>query len=293
MNDYLKELVNFINSNKIISSPIAHTELEILDGGKQHVNISFSSSLSERNEELPFSIKESIMFMLLDAYIDNINPQFSNENFKFKYKSLPETNKNEEILKEVYRVFRFIRNNIIHDINSIKFAENEIIIDRGDGNILKMESDAMNVINFIIYFIITNSMENEYNSLILQNIYKILTIKITEFNDDIKELSQIKQVEPNITFEYLHRRIIINAKSTLVNNGNTIKIELVSDDPGRTGNYFIVSNDKHYLLPFEALEKDENLKYGKIDNTDASKFELNIINPTINKSVWNILKKHI
>ncbi|HDU8443961.1 TPA: hypothetical protein ACXNBP_001174 [Proteus mirabilis] len=294
MNDYLKELVNFINSNKIITSPIAYTELEILGDGTQHLNISFSDGLSHSNQELPFSIKQSIMFMLLDAYIDNINPELLNENFKFKYKSLPENNKNEEILKEIYRVFRFIRNNIIHDINSIKSKNGEIIINGKRNNSLKMKDNAIDMINFIVYFIVSNDITNEYNSLILQNTYKKLMTSITEFKDDIKEPSTIKEIEPNITFEYFHRRIIINAKSKKINNGSTIQIELLqNDDSFRTGNYLIKSNDKYYFFPSESLKKDKSLKYGEIDTLDASKFELDIKNPTINLSIWNRLKKYI
>lgn len=294
MNAYLDELVQFIHNKRIIESPILHKEVELLDDGTSNVKISFQCRISEQNESLPFSIKQSMIFMLLDAHIDNINPELSSGNFKNKYESLNECNKNNEILKEIYRIFRFIRNNIIHDMNSIISTDGEIIIHGIKNSILRMNKCTINIMNYIVYIIVFNDMNDSYNSLILQNSYERFRAGVIEFKDDITENKFIKNIEPDVKFKSFNRPILIGAKSRISNKNDALEINLYHDiNPYESEDYLVNVNDEFYFLPNEILEKDDNLNIGKVNLSRINKFKLDMNNPTIDILVWDLLKKNI
>lgn len=294
MNAYLDELVQFIHKKRIIESPIYHKEVELLDDGTSNVKLSFHCKISETNESLPFSIKQSMIFMLLDAHIDNINPEMSNGNFKNKYESLNERNKNDEILKEIYRIFRFIRNNIIHDMNSIINKDQEIIIHGIKNSILRMNECTIKIMNYIVYIIVFNDMGNAYNSLILQNLYEKFRAGVIEFKDDITDNKFIKSIEADVKFKNFNRSILIGAKSRTSKNNSILEIDLYKDiTPYESEDYLVEVNREFYFLPNEMLEKNSDLNIGKVSISNINKFKLDINNPTIDILVWGILKKNI
>lgn len=294
MNAYLDELVQFIQNKRIIESPIYYKEVELLEDGTSNVKLSFHCRVSETNENLPFSIKQSMIFMLLDAHVDNINPEMSNGNFKNKYESLNERNKNDEILKEIYRTFRFVRNNIIHDMNSIINKDEEIIIHGNKNSILRMKERTIKIINYIVYIIVFNDMRNAYNSLILQNLYEEFRAGVIEFKDDITDNKFIKNIEADVKFKNLIRPILIGAKLRTTKNDSILEIDIHKDiAPYESEDYLVGVNGEFYFLPNEILEKDDGLNVGKVSILDINKFKLDINNPTIDIFVWDLLKKNI
>jgi hypothetical protein len=293
MNTYISELVEFIHSQRIIKPPIFHRELELLPDGKVHVKMSFHSHMFE-TKNLPFPIKQSMMFMLLDAHIDNINPELSNGNFKNKYEALPDNDKNSKILKEIYRVFRFIRNNIIHDINSIVSEDEKIIIHGKKNSILKMNDQMIGTMNYIVYIIVLNNMSNAYNSLILQNIYEHFCSGIIEFKDDITDNASIKKIEADVKLKKFYRLIIIGAKSRPTINDSILEVELYNDITSYgSEDYLLKVGDDFYFIPNEILDKDGESNIGKISFSEANKFKLDIENPTIDILLWDLLKNNI
>ncbi len=294
MNTYIDELVEFIHNKKIIESPIYHKEIELLDDGTINVKMSFHLRVSETNESLPFSIKQSMIFMLLDAHVDNLNPEMSNGNFKNKYEALKERNKNDEILKEIYRIFRFIRNNIIHDINSIVNKEEKIIIHGIKNSILRMNECTIKVMNYIVYTIVFNDMKNAYNSLILQNLYEIFRAGVIEFKDDITDNKFIKCIEADVKLKSFYRSILVGAKFGITVNDSILEVELYKDVSSyESEDYLLKVGGDFYLIPNEILKKDDQLKVGKVSLDEANKFKLHIDNPTIDICLWNLLKRHI
>lgn len=294
MNAYLDELVQFIRNKRLIESPLYYRELELLNDGTSNMNIYFHCSISETNERLPFPIKQSMMFMLLDAHIDNSNPEVSNGNFKSKYEVLKEHNKNDKILKEIYRIFRFIRNNLIHDMTSIINKDKEIIIHGIKNSMLRMNENMINIINYIVYVLVFNDMKNAYNSLVLQNLYEHLRTGIIEFKDDITNNEFIKNIEADVKFKSFNRLILIGAKSRISKNNRTLEIDLYKDITlYESEDYLIDIRGEFYFIPNEMLKKDDNYNIGKINTADINKFKLDINNPTIDIIVWELLKKNI
>lgn len=293
MNLYINELVQFINKHSIIKSPIHHKEIELLPNGNSNVRLSFHCKMSEVNTKLPFPIKQSMMFMLLDAYVDNINPEISNGDYKTKYKSLPESDKNAKILKEIYRIFRFIRNNIIHDMSSIKNENKKIIIHGLKHSILEMKEDMINTMNYIVYIIVLNNIENTYNSLILQNLYEHFCSGIIKFTDEITNKECIESIAADVKFKHFNRAVLIGAKSRAIENDSALEVELYKDkNPYESEDYLIKIGGDFYFIPNEILEKNDGSTIGKLSTPEADKFKLNIDNPTLDILVWNLLQKH-
>jgi len=89
---------------------------------------SFSDSFSSASLSQNFLLNVFMFFGMLDAYVDSKYPSLVGGSYAQKLQQLPNTNLSESVLKDVYRIYKVIRNASIHNAGSISSSEDRISI---------------------------------------------------------------------------------------------------------------------------------------------------------------------
>ena len=281
MNNYIRELLIFIESIKIDKSLLSHEKCEIGDDKSKTITRSVISS-SIPPKEYSFAVNQSAVFMLLDAFIDYKHPELMNLSFAAKYKKLPEDSACEKVIKSVFRILRLVRNSLIHNIKSVNFVDDRINISTGKESI-EMENNAIKILNFIVWYSTKNDLSMYYNELVMINAYKNLTNIIK-----IKDIIQTPMISPPMIVEFLSfsRYKVWGAEVKQFSDYISIqRVSFTADIPdiiNKTicknvivgcSDYVINIDNKTYLIPDECLTKSEDKEEGNIRLNELSKFE--------------------
>lgn len=124
---------------------------------------------------------------MLDSYIDlNIPSISTGSNFKTRYSFLPESNYLEIIFKEVSRIFRKIRNIIIHKSKDIIVHSDNI-----DFSWIIINKSTLDWMYSLVYSMFANYKSEGYNKYYRLGIFKYYYDKViedlanTSYSDDI------------------------------------------------------------------------------------------------------------
>lgn len=281
MNNYIRELLIFIESIKIDKSLLSHEKCEIGDDKSKTITRSVISS-SIPPKEYSFAVNQSAVFMLLDAFIDYKHPELMNLSFAAKYKKLPEDSACEKVIKGVFRILRILRNSLIHNIESVNFLDDRINMST-EKESLEMEKDAIKILNFIVWYSTKNDLSMYYNELVMINAYKNLTNIIK-----IKDIIETPMISPPMSVEFLSfsRYKVWGAEVKQFSDYISIqRVSFTADIPdiiNKTicknvivgcSDYVINIGNKTYLISDECLTKSEDKKEGNILLNELSKFE--------------------
>lgn len=260
-------LQNFINqTSKFIKDSgidllyppeISRVEYEEEGLTKAHFSFvdNFGSNVSISDNSL---LQIIIIFSLLDVYVDKSCPNLEGESFKYKYDNLPTSTDEELVLKNVYRIFKTLRNSIVHNISSTNISSGNINISYSFRNTLfSVSCDLKTISNlYTIVYMIANAIGNTYREkTYLRTFYSELISNIT-LQDEIT--ANLDSLTDTFIFQSISRiRIeLLETQYELKNNTITFKNEYLAGK--RSQPYLNVDlsfsiNNIKYLIPEELI----------------------------------------
>lgn len=262
----IESLNIFLKSHRLNKYVIEHRYVTINDNGESTVKLTFCDSIGfdRQNLQVPLTVQIVTIFSFLDSWIDiNYTNIQLGSNFKSRYKNLPIKTDREIIFKETYRIFRKLRNTVIHNSANININNSEVDFDG-----IKLSIDTLYwLYSLSCELLSTNKniyISETYHTGVLRYYYNkiVMDLKACGYSDDLSVpfLPISSDVKISVTIRYL----VKNAEYKVVNE----KLYLDRYDYGcdyYSADYDIVYCNKEYRIPEEALEKDDMIDLSKID----------------------------
>lgn len=263
--------LNFLSTHNLNSYTIHRNYVTYEDNGVPNVEIYLHDSIgfNIQTYNIPFPIQISSIFSMLDAYVDMLFPNLSGETFIKRYKSLPAENDSQIIFKELYRIIRKIRNQVIHQCTNITITETAIKFPN-----LVLSIDFLKLLYSLAceFFHYTPSLyySHFYHIAVLRYYYDqvISGMQKAGYTDDLD--SDFLSISPSVRIKVTLRYEIQNPICLF--DGNQIKIQRYNggnDKWGYCSDYKIVYGEDLFIVPDEALSSTdsislETLSYWKV-----------------------------
>lgn len=276
--DFIKQTIELIESSdiNIRQTEIRPVVFENINGDYHSiVHIQAFSRYSGSKLSNNYILQITIMFTLLDALIDNKYPQLQGKTFSCKYRSLKGNDDDEIILKQVFRIFKLLRNASVHSMGAIKYEKDAITV----SYVYHKTSYNMHITTYGLTLLFTyimdiikplNHLTKKHHICLKRELYDEIKKEITTFNDEfgskLPNISNKKRLRRGL------RYFVKNPDFKVVNNH--IKIvsiyELDADtDAWRGVDYSIEYGSNQYMIPSETLIN------GKIPIVDLLNWKLN------------------
>lgn len=284
MNKYINDLLHFVESIDIKIGLLHHEKCEVIGDKRHHsMNLYINSSQPKRYS---FSINQTAIFMLLDAFVDHLYPELASEGFTQKYNRLPSHSNCEKVIKGTFRILRIVRNALIHEMDAVKINPETINIVRKKQSkeILKIKHRAINALNFIIWYSAKNDLSVYYNELVLVSAYNLLLRGITEVKDALKD--DFSPIQAEITLKSFRRFEVTGMKVEKSDDRVIVQREFfkTTETDKVTGiehrdfnyaysDYSFEMDNKKYFIPDECLTESTDKNTGYILLKDLYKFE--------------------
>ncbi|WP_433943386.1 hypothetical protein [Paenibacillus sp. SN-8-1] len=237
------------------SIPVENNE----DGTRTH-NIYLSDHYNSAQISNNFILNVLMFFSMLDAYVDNKYPALVGGNFARKLRRMPKVSISEIVLREVYRIYKVIRNATIHNAGSIDIDEKGNIFIQYRFNDTKYDLEitpkGLQLLNSITFEFISpfESRSTKYSDALRVSLLTDLRKEIKKFNDENNSLDHV--ISNNLSFKYGRRyrpqpvRIDWSGNKLTIQNPH----ELHPIEASFSGvDYEIINGDNKYLVPSEAL----------------------------------------
>lgn len=262
---FLDNTLNFINASDLkILEPNVRNITQYIDGTHLVTTNSFCLS-NNTNLNDNYIIAQIIAFTLLDSLVDINHPELEDSTFRQRYLGLPTNNSVEFIFKETYRIFKLIRNAIIHNKNKIIKSDGTIKIHyttsankskKTTTYTLECTHNAIQlIISIVVMFAKHKNNINSYTRLYLESYYNEMLKNIYNFSDDCG--SSPVPILQDFPFKWILRYRITNPKFEIKDHGVYISKFLLDENESYAATeYVLIIEDKEYLIPEEALNSD-------------------------------------
>ncbi len=206
-----------------------------------------------------------IIFTFLDALVDKRQTELEGETLRYKYDKMPKGSEFEIIFRDIYRIFKVIRNASVHAQSRIHYVDGGLEIAYEFKNSqyrLNCSNLGVKYINSLIFFIARSNIElnknkemDHYTMAYLRFYYHKIRKEIADFKDDIDDalsesisLSLLKTTTRYRVSEPIHS-----------DKGKVFEFnKIVTNNPPEVamGEYFLRKGDKKFIIPVEALDPD-------------------------------------
>ena len=198
-----------------------------------------------------------IVFTLFDSLLDYIYPESEGLSFKKRYLNLPETNSIEIVMKEIYRIFKLIRNSLVHSRDSFNISDSTIDISYRHNQTkfeLICKTSVLQYINSIVIALSRNvRVSDKYFELYLLSYYHEIIKGIDLFSDDIA--MPLKNLTPSLKFK--HRvRYRVPVEMDISKRSGEIELpdfSLNENEHWAGIDYVVQSTSGRYIIPNEML----------------------------------------
>jgi hypothetical protein len=196
-----------------------------------------------------------IFFGILDAKIDSIHPDLENSSFEGKYSRLPESNDHEQIIKQLFRILKLLRNVAVHKKDSVSI-ENDTIICKSGNKELVISKLGLELIYSVILMLLKPLGQNEEYFLgILRQYYDDIKNAVSSFKDAAGEV--LLELSNGIR---LKRGVRYQVENPVYEKDDSYLTISNPYNPGYEGygvDYFIDSGS--FVLPGEALNSENKI----------------------------------
>lgn len=275
--DFINQTIELIESSdiNIRQTEIRPVVFENINGDyRSTVHMQMFSRYGRSQLSNNYILQITIMFTLLDALIDNKYPQLQGESFGSKYKNLKGNDDDGIILKQVFRIFKLLRNASVHSMNAIKYEKNIITI----SYVYRKTSYEMHITIHGLTLLFTYIMDilkpldhltKQHHVCLKRELYNEIKKEITIFNDEfgsqLPNISNGKRLKRSLRYFVKNPDIKITKKQVEI-----ISIfELNPDAEAWQGvDYEVEYRSNRYMIPSEALLN------GKIPIDELEKWRL-------------------
>lgn len=263
ISNIVESMKQFLQSHNFNSIVIVRRPVKLTKNGEEStVAICFSDrlSFSQQNQMVPLTVQIISIFALLDSWIDVNNQDIPiGGNFKNRYNRLPENNDKDLIFKELYRIFRKVRNITIHNSNSIDINQEYI------------NFNGFNIKINTLYWLYSTVCElfskdwnlyysETYHVSVLRYYYDKIKKELTEsgYSDDLD--GGLKEITDGLRISVTVRYPVENPVCNILEN--SIKVRRYYCGPEQYGykaDYNISYQGNEYLIPDELLSEDDTV----------------------------------
>lgn len=253
--------VSYPDFRKVIfdSDGIANMSMKIFTANSRRVSI-----------EGNINLKLLIVFTLLDFYIDEKYPSICGRSYAQKYRKLPKKNESEIILKEVFRIWKMIRNALIHESSSLTFKDGQLAVnyeykaskDFPSVNYqLTISNISLDSLFTTTLMYVKNQIGNDkYSKGIVSYLYSNILAGIDVFTDEfgnkLTDVSSVLKLTPYV------REIYFNHMYN--NNAGYYTFEKPAYTPNYPIDFYVEINKKKYIIPSEALDENFSISQSEI-----------------------------
>lgn len=270
---YIKQMINFFKQSDLPDRFIDIYPVTKKDGQKtvyQMMESTFFPLPLRKNLVLSLSI----LFSLVDAYVDLKHPDLVNYCFKDKAKRLPNTEKTEACFKECYSVLRVLRNACIHSKDDLVY-HNEVLsyeeTTKKENDRIVIREEGIDYLTTFFRRVIGNDFGNNFTSTHKKIFTVALYNKIKEsIKDFTRPLQNIKNPEPFGSMEWSVRYYFKNPDFEKKSDDSfEITEKPIQHYPT---DYLINFQNNQYLIPSEILSDSpiitlEEAKEWKLEET--------------------------
>jgi hypothetical protein len=258
---YIKQTLQFIDESDLELSWPQLRQVRINSEGFRNESLAFTCRLSENKLKGNLVLAQAIVFTLLDALIDIQHPLLEGKSFKGRYEKLPGDTDLEVAFREIYRIFKLLRNAILHNRSSVIIEEDGVNLryKHKDGSFeLKCTQKAIAILNtFVVFCAKTMGALDRYLELFLISCYFDLLLEISKYSDEFN--TPLAQITPALKFRRTVRYRVNNTKLITTADPEIYKLEILAVNKLESwayAEYLIRKGKERFLVPGEAV--DEN-----------------------------------
>ncbi|GIP20660.1 hypothetical protein [Paenibacillus sp. J22TS3] len=253
---FIKQTISMLEKSDIRIHQPDFRKVVFEDEKKHTVFIEVSDVLYGRsNLSDNLILQLMIFFGILDAKIDSLYPELENDKFEAKFSRLPESNDQELILKQLFRILKLFRNVAVHKRDAVSIENNTITCNSGIKKLV-ISKLGLELIYSVIFMLLNPLDKNEeYFIGILRQYYDDIKGAVFSFKDAAGE--GLPELSNGIRLKWSVRYQVDNPSYEVDENYLTIK------NPYDTGyewygvDYFIDGGS--FVLPGEALNSDNQI----------------------------------
>lgn len=256
-NQFLNQTIKFIEESDLALVAPSIRPITFNEDGTHELHFSFSCREARNKLKENALLSQMIMFTLFDALLDSRYPENEGCSFKKRYLSLPENTAIEVVTKEIYRIFKLVRNAMVHNRDSFNMNDSKINIKyshRGTEFELICKPSVIQYMNSIIFALSKNiEVNDKYFELYILSYYNALISNIDSFLDDIP--TSLKKVVPDFNFKY-NLRYRVPVEESYNECRSELKVPDFSLDENEHWagiDYVVKSNNSLYIIPSERL----------------------------------------
>lgn len=233
----------------------------------------FASNGRRVSIEGNIKLKLLMVFTLLDFYIDEKHPLLCGRSYAQKYRKLPKKNESEVILKEIFRIWKMIRNALIHESSSLTLKNGQLAVNyeyKANKNLpsinyqLKISNASLDSLFTTTLMYVKNQFGNDkYSkgiaSYLYSNILAGIGVFTDEFGNKLADVSSVLKLAPymrEIYFNHIYH-----------NSAGYYTFEKPAHTPNYPIDFYIEINKKKYIVPSEALDEIFSISQSEIIST--------------------------
>ncbi|EKO3962629.1 hypothetical protein F2K62_003901 [Vibrio fluvialis] len=257
-NQFLNQTIKFIEQSDLVCVTPCIRPIAFEKGGTHTVHLSLFDRMSVNKINENALLSQMIVFTLFDAFLDSVYPESEGLSFKKRYLNLPESTPIEIVTKEIYRIFKLVRNSMVHSRDSFNISASTVNICYNHNQTkfeLTCKLSALQYMNSIVIALSKNvGVDDRYFELYLLSYYQELINSIDLFSDDIT--MQLKNVAPSLNFKHRVRyRVPVEVDiSECLGEVELPEFSLNENEHWAGIDYVVESNSGLYIVPNEMLE---------------------------------------
>ncbi|EKU42043.1 hypothetical protein C518_2997 [Lysinibacillus fusiformis ZB2] len=278
-NNFLTETVRFLKKSDIRLYPLETRNVKLeFENGKITKNVSMSISdafMSAPQISNNFVLQIIVVFSTLDAKIDLLYPNLQGNSFKYKYERLPSSSDEDIILREIYRIFKILRNAATHSMDSIDISNNTInaqYVFKGTNFKLQITQMGLSLLFTYIMnlFTVDEKYSQNHNSAFNRELFDLIKQEILVIEDEFGLF--LTTISENLRLKRWVRYYINNPLFDYIEQQQVLKITspylLESEFEKEYGADYLVklSQNEIYLVPGELLNDQFEIEITKLLN---------------------------
>jgi hypothetical protein len=192
--DYILSCIEFLQSTTSSPQLTERSSFELKADKTACIKMNLVDHIFLNGITVPDLLETSIYFMVLDSYIESINPSLECLSFRKKYKSLPQTNNEEVIISKIYRILKVFRNAMIHSITRTRNGLHISYVNNNSNFKLEVSLNGIKYIKgFILSYLLQQNSDysQKYNEYHFNAFYQDILHEIVKFNDEDGQLINV------------------------------------------------------------------------------------------------------
>lgn len=259
MNDWLNETLAFLHGSDL---PVATPDLcpvRFAPDGTETVSMSCVSSLCQPRLGRQPWVSHALLFLAVDAQVDQQLPQQIGESFKSRLEALPVGSDGERMFRGLYRVMVLIRNGLSHARGQCVFGPEVLEIQfvfRNTRNCLRLPVAALGVFHYLaLYSAEHGPALSAWDTALLRTFYDDLAAAV-----EIEDVFGVglEPLGPGLRLKRVRRyRPDATAITECEGRLAVTRYRVPALEAGFSGvDYGFSHQDQDYLVPDEALDAE-------------------------------------